>query len=889
MDSTIHRLLRGEEEGGHIFPFLWMHGEDEETLREYMGAIYNANIRAVCVESRPHPDYCGPGWWKDMDVVLEEAESRGMKVWILDDSHFPTGYANGALKNGDPSLCRQSLVRKELGTVKGGETIAIPLTDCQTVPDWQPNMMEQRTADSIRKFQDDRLLGVTAVSSEGETTELVMKDGAYSFAPHSGQWKIYSLLLTRNRGPHREYINMMDPISCKMLLDAVYEPHWEHYKEAFGKTIAGFFSDEPEIGNGHLYEMDKRIWEIEDQPWSGMLEGDLRKLWGNHFCENLALLWERGHSAAERRVEFMDAVTSRVEQDFSCQIGDWCRARGVEYIGHLIEDNNQHLRTGSSLGHFFRGLWGQDMAGIDDIGGQVLPQGERNDLSGMLPGQFRNGMFYHYVLGKLGASFAAIDPKKRGRCMCEIFGAYGWEEGVRLEKYLADHFLVRGVNHFVPHAFSMKEYPDPDCPPHFYAHGHNPQYRHFGELMSYMGRVCQLFSGGVRRAETAILYTAESDWAGECMALEMVAAPLYDRQIDYDFIPADVFARPEQYKTNTEKGLCINGSHYKALIIPQCEYLPAAAAHELGKLQENGCFILFVGGRPKSVCGKTAAVDFSAFPTVKPEQLPEQLDRWGIPEIRISPQCSRLRIMRYQGECERYMVVNEGTEVYCGSLEVPGRGKCYLYNAWENKQEPAKYREVPVGTELTVKVEPLKSLIVVFDTPQEELAENSPPWEDMEGRPWNEGWKRSLCKSVEYPDFKGEREISLPDELAEENPEFSGFVRYEKVYTARDGEMVRLEITDAYEGVEVFVNGESLGIQIAPPFRFELSGLLSPGSNQICIEVATTLERENAALPDPIRNYMGLGPKICTSPSGINGEVFLHTYIKTVPKRIFDK
>lgn len=30
-----------------------------------------------------------------------------------------------------------------------------------------------------------------------------------------------------------------------MLLDAVYEPHYERYKEDFGKTIAGFFSDDP--------------------------------------------------------------------------------------------------------------------------------------------------------------------------------------------------------------------------------------------------------------------------------------------------------------------------------------------------------------------------------------------------------------------------------------------------------------------------------------------------------------------------------------------------------------------------------------------------------------------------------------------------------------------
>ena len=115
----------------------------------------------------------------------------------------------------------------------------------------------------------------------------------------------------------------------------------------------------------------------------------------------------------------------------------------------------------------------------------------------MPPFHSRNGSFYHYGLGKLGSSAAAIEPLKKGNSMCEIFGAYGWGEGVRLEKYLLDHFMVRGINHFVPHAFSAKEYPDPDCPPHFYAHGNHPQYRHFGALMAYSNRVLELLNGGV--------------------------------------------------------------------------------------------------------------------------------------------------------------------------------------------------------------------------------------------------------------------------------------------------------------------------------------------------------------------------------------------------------
>lgn len=259
----------------------------------------------------------------------------------------------------------------------------------------------------------------------------------------------------------------------------------------------------------------------------------------------------------------MDIVTRLVETNFSLQIGDWCRSHGMEYIGHLIEDNNQHCRTGSSLGHYFRGLAGQSMAGIDDIGGQVYPQGEDSQVPSLL-GIVSDGEFYHFTLGKLGTSHGAIDPLKKGRTICEIFGAYGWEEGVQLGKYLADHFMVRGVNRFVPHAFSPKPYPDPDCPPHFYAGGNDPQYRHFGRLMNYMNRVCELIGGGRIATQVAILYHGEAEWAGRCMLMQKPARLLAQRQIDYDFIPSDVFVQRERYRTKLDGGLAVNAQRYKA-------------------------------------------------------------------------------------------------------------------------------------------------------------------------------------------------------------------------------------------------------------------------------------------------------------------------------------
>ncbi|MDY4221008.1 MAG: hypothetical protein SOX71_00690 [Candidatus Faecousia sp.] len=104
----------------HIMPFLWVHGEDEATYRKMVGVIYDANLRAFCVEARPHDGFCQEPWWRDMDIILDEAEKRGMKVWILDDKHFPTGFAAGAAEKAPLELRRQGLLHKRF-PVKSGK------------------------------------------------------------------------------------------------------------------------------------------------------------------------------------------------------------------------------------------------------------------------------------------------------------------------------------------------------------------------------------------------------------------------------------------------------------------------------------------------------------------------------------------------------------------------------------------------------------------------------------------------------------------------------------------------------------------------------------------------------------------------------------------------
>ena len=1027
LNEKIGKLLDGKG-GNYIFPFFWQHGESEEVLREYMKVIHESNIGAVCVESRPHPDFCGEKWWQDMDVILDEARKRGMKVWILDDSHFPTGFANGAMADRPDGLCRQSICCRTYD-LKGRESIHIGKEEILHPELFKKSMIEEYVMEKEpRVFDDDRLLSVYAMRVEREKTDLaesvegentvcgrseaentacdkteagndtcevlekqvvsgfgnpddrmdlrqyIKEDGLDWTAPE-GEWRIYVLHLSRNHGYHRSYINMMDKESCRVLIDAVYEPHYAHYKDDFGTTIAGFFSDEPELGNGHLYEMDDGFGCQSDYPWSRELEEVLRGKLGADFEALMPLLWETEADAevtAKLRYTYMDAVTNLVKEDFSEQIGSWCRERGVKYIGHLIEDDNHHARTGSSLGHYFRGLAGQDMSGIDDIGGQVFPQGE--DISYNQGGfAHRNGEFYHYMLGKLGSSAAAIEPGKCGNSMCEIFGNYGWSEGVRLEKYLADHFLVRGINHYVPHAFTAKDYPDPDCPPHFYAHGNNPQYRHFGYLMAYMNRVCELITDGRHAAPVAVLYHGEGDWTGKHMTSDKVGHVLADTQIEYDFIPQDVFADREGFRTEISEGcLKVNTQTYRAVLVPYMQYITKAFADAVDEMQKKGVLVLFVDGVPEGLCdapiitkqgGKeesdavTAENKSGTLKNAKPEEVcsediqPEDV-RLGdvksenvrsedvepedvklgdvksenikledikleniklgdvvsvlrenrIPELTLNPSNNRIRYYHYihRDGTSVYLFVNEGTEVYKGDAVLQsdtgadkkkgaesgqgsvgqgnvgqgsaGKSSVYRYDAWSNRIRRAEV----TGNTIHLEIEPLKSEIYIFDacaSPEEIPGQQEKEIQlatEKEALEFTGTWKRSICRSISYPQFEKEKEITLPDALEKEEPEFSGFVHYENTFTANAGDKVYVEITDAHEGVEVFVNGKSLGIQIVPVFNFDLSNAIMNGENRIRIEVATTLERENAKIRT---SYMP--PKDPTALSGITGEVKL--------------
>jgi len=848
-------------EDNYIFPFFWLHGEEEPKLREYMNVIKNSGCDAVCVESRPHPDFCGEKWWQDMDVIIDEARKLDMKIWILDDSHFPTGFANGAAMKADDSLRRQSIYTHVYEIKAGQKKISLNFKKImKNIPSTlMSGIISKADKDAKHVFTDDKLLSVTALV-DGEKKPIVLIDSdeflgdKLNIGLPRGTKKVYVTFLTRNAGIHKSYINMMNEESCRLLIDAVYEPHFSHYSDEFGKTILGFFSDEPELGNGVYFNNSVKVGENFDFPWSAPLEAELREKFGNDFNALLPLIWDDADNkelASKVRYEYMDSVTRLVEKCFSRQIGSWCKEHGVEYIGHIIEDGNAHARTANSLGHYFRGLSGQHMAGIDDIGGQVLPFAEDAPAEGIykrIGG--RDGEFYHFLLGKLAGSMAYIQPEKNGRAMCEIFGNYGWGEGPRMEKYLADHFMVQGINHFVPHAFSPKPYPDRDCPPHFYANGHNPQYRAFGEVVRYMNRVCELISDGRPVLDTAVLYHGEGEWAGEAMLSQKPARELMEHQIDFHILPCDVFEERERYNTSIKDSFSVNGNVYKKLIVPYTEYIRPELALAITELMNAGCEVVFVDDYPRGLVGG--------------EALPEEVRKCKVSRLNgiadicskdavVTPSNKRIRIFHYRKqECEFYYIVNEDDKIFDGCIEISANEKVVGYDAWTDKLVKLNCASDNDKTGIQITLRPSDSIIVFVNddrvTENESLLSLAKTLENRVNL--NNDLQISTCKAIDYPAFSKAKSIFKAEDYAKTNRKFSGYIAYEKGFDIKMDDVtdcVLLEITDAGEDVEVFINGKSLGIQVLPPFIYNITDYLEEGENKLRIEVATTLERERGA------------------------------------------
>lgn len=848
MEKELENILKNEYDN-HIMPFLWLAGEDKQTLREYMLKIHESHIKSIVLESRTHPDFLGERWWDDLAYILETAKDLDMKVWILDDSHFPTGFVNGTLEKKYPDCLKTLLYFKCIDVLGPSSSIGVS---------------------TFLNDESANILGIYAKNHQEVIDLTFMKDqDIIYFDVPQGHWKVYIIYTTQKADFRKEYINMVDKQSCYTLIQEVYEPHYQRFKKYFGNTIAGFFSDEPGFMNEKGLKNDSIIGKDMYLPWSDELAEEIKKSLGKDYILQFDGLWNDNEESSLMRYTYMNLCTKLYQNNFCDQLGQWCRQRKVEYIGHIIEDRDSHARLGVGAGHFFRAMQGQDMAGLDIVLNQLIPGLDEGYHATFRGAETWDNEFFHYALGKLGSSLAYIDAKKKGRTVAEVFGAFGWQEGLKMMKWITDYFLVRGVNYFVPHAFSPKDFPDTDCPPHFYAHGHNPQFRYFKDLMLYMNKMSTLLSHGITKPEIAVLYHAEAEWTGQYMMTQKVTKILTRKQVDFDIIPCDVFSHENPYHVTFDQKLDINTQHYQCLIIPYCEYITKDLADFIIKTRNTHFQVVFIQDYPSHILndnGQLLQQVQCNSQCLSLQQLYDYIIEHQLYTISTSENQNYLSYHHYYKDNREYiMLFNEDpknkihTKIHYFT-DYP----IYQINVLKNQIEKVKNDDG-----FYIDLSPYESYIYMIgeinlDIPLHQTHDYLKV-KEIQGP-----YQLSIASNQNYPHFEYQRELFDLENMSLQKhfPDFSGTFRYTIEWdNTEEITSASIDLGDVYEIADLYINDCYIGTRFCPPYTFEINDIIKVGRNKIVIDVTNTLDKQ-------VRDMISLGEEI--KPSGLLDKISIY-------------
>ena len=872
--SDIQAVLENRT-GNHLMPFLWYAGESPETVCRALESIRSSGIRGVTLENRGGNWFNTERWWTMLERVFAKAEELGMEVWMLDDSHVATGSANDTLKQPENARFRPKNLRVEAVDVVGPQYGALYL----------PNLAEGEAVVEAIAYRRDEERGVCL---RGPVELTGWADGLLPIELGEGLWRVFFVVQAapERQGFWSNYITMLSKESCRHLIDEVHEKMYARCGRHFGKVFRGFFSDEPGFGNcnGEYDEHFKnnRLGNLKQLvAWWEDMPGRLAAELGEDLESvrlNLPALWDAVEGESERyQLAYMNVITRLWRDNFTMPIGDWCRAHGVEYIGHYVEDETAHLHMGFGCGHFMRTMDGQDMAGIDFVLNEMTPgittlvhtRGFGKDTYGP-------SAFYQYALGRMGSSLANHNPRMKGRLMAEVMGGYGWTAGLAVMRALFNHSLANGVNYFVPHAFSMvvptcfqaaakrddsdfSTLPPGYCmtflPPSFDGAGFNPQYRGFARLVAHIQRTAELMTGGTHLADAAVFYNAECDWmdAGT-QDISEVAMALTRGNLDFDFLSLDMLHNAEV----RDGRLWESGVSFSCLVLPGTAVIPAELLDLLERFADAGLPVVMTDQRPmRTEKGADLRLADARFRLVPSAELASCVKGICAPHLPMAaaPEL-RFYCLRMADGTERVLFLNEGMHEVETVVGKPVAGAAALYDPWTNRC----FRPEETAAGVRLKLRPQQLLVLCFGVEPADVPAfryDLPPLAEMpleytlHARGAGETEKRLVGKGTAE---------ALQRILRQETRACAEYFYEAEMDCDRDCEVLQVPATG--DCTTLLVNGKEVGTDFGTPCVFDVRGLLKAGRNRIAIVTA-----DNPSYAD--RFPLSYGQKMPLQPHGI--------------------
>jgi len=524
-----------------VQPLFWLHGnESKDRLNSYVEKLAKGQNGGFCAESRPHDDWLGPRWFSDLDICLQAAKKNNLQMWIFDERWWPSQTVAGKVP---PEYAAKQL-------------------DATAIPVEGPSLFSQDG------FGGESLVAVIAgklVEGGIDPDSLIRLNpvnGIVTWDVPAGKWQVMKFtwgLAPKAQQKHDFIVDGASRDCVDWFLKTVYQPHFDRFKNDFGKTIIGFFYDEPETQGDWGTEMTNVFAErfVDEKKalaaWKFQLAGDEQVAGKYAYVDALAEVWGR---------TMYGGMTK------------WCERQGVRSIGHFMEHDGLYLKRGLGALNLF------DMQKYCYMGGMDLVCRQ------LFPGERRKGI---YQLPKLTSSISHAYGKPQQLAMTEIFGAYGQGITYPQMKWLLDWHQVSGVNFMIPHSFNPKAPNDTDCPPYFYNGGFEPRWPLYRIWADYSNRLSLLLTSGRHVCPIAFLFCGNSAHVGKAVTPEDMTTAIQDATYDCDWLPYEVF---EGQAAVSYKTLSLYDEKYQVLIVPPVEAIPYATMAKVKEFFDKGGVVI---------------------------------------------------------------------------------------------------------------------------------------------------------------------------------------------------------------------------------------------------------------------------------------------------------
>ena len=658
---------------------------DKQTIRKDLDSIKSKGFRSVIFEAGyklPY-EYLSDEWFKGIRTGVREAKKRGLKVWLIDEGKYPSGFAGGKFSKERPDLRMQALVV------------------CDTVHVKRADVIKDRAV-------TDGVISAVAVSRSGALNRMVeVVDGKISFNAGLDEWYIllvrpeFRTAVTRavnnptgGKDATNSLCDYLNPDAVRQFIDWTHEQYKKYLGDDLGTTVLGFRGDEPDYAH---------------TPWTPAIVDEFKKLKGYDPSPYLASFFTRSLTAREQRVkaDYWDVWSRLFATNFFQQQAEWCEANGLAHITHLNNEHNMPVCVRAE-GNFFRNLNRVQVPGVDAIWNQIWP-GTVNDFP------------------KLASSVSHVYGKPRA--FSESFAAYHISPTIPQAKYVVDHQIVRGIN-FFEFMFWM-------------AGSKNKNWMSapgMKGLNEYTNRATYLMSLGRPGARIAMYYPTSSMWLGNNTVyndLVILTQEMLRQQRDFDYLDDDAFGEAlvvgPGYLENK------SGQRYYTLIIPSADAISASAWRKIEEFEKGGGKVLFWGRRPTMLVDKTfvepqsvpdmpdayyepslewtykvsGAMPEAEMSIYKPERKTSRRQKQPIEEKTLAADSVRYT-RRVMSDGDLYFIFNEGDGEVTFTACFDKVGAAKEWNANDGSIKEIPFKEVGGKTELTLTLAPWESKIVTL-------------------------------------------------------------------------------------------------------------------------------------------------------------------------------